>query len=516
VIGVGWHFLPDGEDDQAPPLGVSTCLDLAVTAAMRSAEVLIRPYFTGRPDPAELAARLAEPPFAGRRVQLANEPNLPQEGFGGGPADYAAWFVAVADRAPADARLYYAGMSPGPADWRDWYTDPAAAAAIARAAGICTHAYGTAKQMQEVVAFLAELYPQTPQWIGETNFGAGQAVDIDHWAGVEFAPFLDWCAAVPQVEAVCYFAYRWATPDMALPTPVDGAGTAVESVLHDWRAPANPTPGPELEGVDVSNHQRAVDWPRVRASGRAFAFCKATEDPDYRDAWFARNWTGARAAGLDVGAYCFARPSASSPAASVTLLQQQIAAAGGMRPGDLIALDLEDDRVPAGENLLQWAAEWLDLAERAIGVRPFLYSGSWYMDTHGLSDAALGRYPLWYASYQDIKPPPPRGWDRITVWQYTAHGAVPGIDGSADQNRFYGTPADLAELGYAGAAPPDPAPEPEPEPIDALRDRTWAVLDELQGLAEQWDAAGWPSAGSGILSGAEAIKSLVRAGKGER
>ena len=60
-----------------------------------------------------------------------------------------------------------------------------------------------------------------------------------------------------------------------------------------------------LRGIDVSNHQGQIDWPRVAKDDVAFAIIKATEGGDFVDKSFARNIEAARAAGLTVGAYHF-------------------------------------------------------------------------------------------------------------------------------------------------------------------------------------------------------------------
>ena len=67
-----------------------------------------------------------------------------------------------------------------------------------------------------------------------------------------------------------------------------------------------------VHGIDVSKYQGDIDWPRVRASGVAFAFIKATEGGDHADDRFADNWAAARAAGMPRGAYhyyYFCRPA---------------------------------------------------------------------------------------------------------------------------------------------------------------------------------------------------------------
>lgn len=223
-MNVGWHWLPGNADDAAP-LPAATFLDLDPALGMRSPERLCRVYFKGRPQPQEIAQKANGWHSQGCRVQIGNEPNLPMEEFGGGPDDYAAWFSEIQERAIL-ARSYWAGMSPGVPGWQAWYEGAWAAD------GIAAHAYGTFDEMRAVVDFLVPL--GRPIWLAEVNFGAGQQVDRDAWARDHFRPFLDYCATVPLVEAVTYFAYRWQTPDMHLPTPVDGAGTKIERVLREW------------------------------------------------------------------------------------------------------------------------------------------------------------------------------------------------------------------------------------------------------------------------------------------
>jgi lysozyme len=60
-----------------------------------------------------------------------------------------------------------------------------------------------------------------------------------------------------------------------------------------------------VQGIDVSHHQGAIDWPRLPAQGVDFAYIKASEGGDHRDRRFAANWSGARRAGIARGAYHF-------------------------------------------------------------------------------------------------------------------------------------------------------------------------------------------------------------------
>ena len=62
------------------------------------------------------------------------------------------------------------------------------------------------------------------------------------------------------------------------------------------------------EGVDISHWQGAIDWTKVAAAGKKFAYMKASESTDFVDPNYTTNRAQARAAGLLVGAYHFAQP----------------------------------------------------------------------------------------------------------------------------------------------------------------------------------------------------------------
>ena len=82
-------------------------------------------------------------------------------------------------------------------------------------------------------------------------------------------------------------------------------------------APApTPTPTPKpassptrLEGIDVSHWQGTIDWVKVRAAGKRFAYIKASDGHrSSSTTTYVSEPLPAKAAGLYVGAYHFARP----------------------------------------------------------------------------------------------------------------------------------------------------------------------------------------------------------------
>jgi lysozyme len=186
-----------------------------------------------------------------------------------------------------------------------------------------------------------------------------------------------------------------------------------------------------LKGIDISNWQGRVSWAAVAADGVQFAIAKASESTTYADPWFARNWFCMKAAGIARGAYHFAQPDHNGPEAEADYFMARIADAGGLLPGDVLALDME-----AGSgNLLSWTTRCLARLGALCGFRPLLYSGAWFMEPHGLyGDPELSQHGLWLAHYSATPPAPPPNWPVLAIWQYTDELPVAGIAGGVDGN----------------------------------------------------------------------------------
>ncbi len=197
-------------------------------------------------------------------------------------------------------------------------------------------------------------------------------------------------------------------------------------------------------GFDISNNNGSVDWALTGRLGYSFVVIKASEGTTFRDPFFAAEWESAREFGLVRGAYHFARPSANSGRDEAHFFLDVVR---DLRVGDFLALDLEDTRVAPRADLHDYALDFLTTVQHAVGFRPLLYSGNWYMDPHNLEGHAdLAAYGLWYASWQPTFPPVPPAWDFLAMWQYGA-GPVPGISGVVDLDLFNGTVEQLRRYG---------------------------------------------------------------------
>jgi lysozyme len=244
----------------------------------------------------------------------------------------------------------------------------------------------------------------------------------------------------------------------------------------------------KTDGIDVSNHQGAIDWHAVAGAGYGFAFIKATEGDFFQDEFFGRNWQQSKAVGLLRGAYHFARPSSGTPDVEAQFFLDCVGEAGGITEGDMLVLDIEDEKYHGGGaygNVGNWSLGFCEYVEEATGVKPIVYTGPWYVARPGVNFNAfpqLAEYPLWLASYQDDMPTAPHPWPFVSFWQFTDKGRVPGVSGDCDLNLFNGAADRIALLGKPPIKPEPPIDPPKPDPLAELAARVKAIETRLERL----------------------------------
>lgn len=196
----------------------------------------------------------------------------------------------------------------------------------------------------------------------------------------------------------------------------------------------------ELRGIDVSHHQKQIEWDTVTSHQQLdFAFVKATEGSDFCDSLFSNNWSQLRRLGIRRGAYHFFRAYGCGLEQAAHFLQTV-----DMQPGDFApVLDIETcDEMP-DSILIQEARVWLQTIEQALGIRPIVYSNLNFYEKHLAGH--LDDYPLWVARYSDQRPALESGkaWH---FWQYSNQGCLEGIGKKVDLNMFVGTTELLQQL----------------------------------------------------------------------
>ncbi|MDI2033007.1 GH25 family lysozyme [Paenarthrobacter nitroguajacolicus] len=196
-------------------------------------------------------------------------------------------------------------------------------------------------------------------------------------------------------------------------------------------------------GIDVSMHQASID---ISATGTRWVAIKATEGIGYADTALDSNLASARAAGVPVYFYHFARPTADNDATIeadcfVRNVQPRY------QPGDGIVLDWEAEN----QDDTAWAKTWLDAASARLGLDAWIYMNTSTATTHDWA-AVQAKYPLWQADYGPntehgfgtarTRPDAP-GWN-VAAWQYSSVGRLPGYAGDLDLNIIYRTENNMA------------------------------------------------------------------------
>jgi lysozyme len=200
--------------------------------------------------------------------------------------------------------------------------------------------------------------------------------------------------------------------------------------LYEVLAPLEPY----VEGIDVSWYQKKIDWKEV-ATSRVFAFIKATEGTGLVDKSFAVNWAGAKAAGLLRGAYHFFHPGVDPIEQADFFLSKVVTCE--LPP----VLDVEAMDNVASAKLIQGVSRWVEHVTASLR-RPLIYASPLFWQKLPAANIEQ-KADLWIAEWEIQTPDKMGNWPGWSFWQYTSRGAVPGIAGSVDLNRFNGSIDDL-------------------------------------------------------------------------
>jgi len=196
---------------------------------------------------------------------------------------------------------------------------------------------------------------------------------------------------------------------------------------------------PFTTGIDVSVYQGDIDWKKVKAAGIEYVFIRiggrgSTNGTLYTDDNAQTNYKGAKAAGLQVGAYFFSQAISKEEAR-----QEAIFALNQVRNWQLdlpLVYDWEwqekgsrtDDMT--GRLLTACTQAFCQVIEEA-GIQPMIYfNASLGLDMLELEQ--LQQYPFWLAMYDGVMDFP----YRVDFWQYSDSGNVDGIEGAVDLNIY--------------------------------------------------------------------------------
>ncbi len=226
-------------------------------------------------------------------------------------------------------------------------------------------------------------------------------------------------------------------------------GVYSEGLLQD--APeANYSIGRNVYGIDVSHHQKDIDWNNLaifcdrngNVSGKTsektylqpvfFAYIKATEGATFKDEMYDIRMIEAERHGVVKGAYHFLHLGSPIEEQLKNFFETVTWNSGDLPPA--LDVEVEDEIKEYGVDVLQsMTLKWLQEVEKKMGSRPVIYTRERIRENY-LSDSRFKDYHFWIARYSD-KGPEKCDW---LFWQKTEKGLINGHDGYVDINLFQG------------------------------------------------------------------------------
>lgn len=200
------------------------------------------------------------------------------------------------------------------------------------------------------------------------------------------------------------------------------------------------TSGNAALGIDVSDHQHEIDWNAVAAAGIEFVFVRIgyrgyTEGEIFSDQMARQNLEGARAAGLQVGAYFYSQATSAQEAADeaafcVAFLDDYDLDLPMVYDWEYVSADARTGSMDP-DTLTECVRAFCRTVEEA-GMEPMIYFNP-HLAENLFQLIELDEYPFWLALYSSTLDYP----YQVDIWQYSCTGSVPGISTEVDMNLMF-------------------------------------------------------------------------------
>ena len=195
-----------------------------------------------------------------------------------------------------------------------------------------------------------------------------------------------------------------------------------------------------IRGIDVSTHQKEIDWEQVKAAGFEFVMIRigyrgSVQGLLFEDEWAQVNYAGAKAAGLKVGGYFFSQSISVEEAIEEANYAMSIIEGWELDmpivyDWEFLQEDYRNAHVDA-RMLTDYTKAFCQTVESAgyeamVYFNPDISRKQMYLEE-------LTDYRFWLAMYKDQMDYP----YKVDMWQYTFTGTVPGISGDVDINLYF-------------------------------------------------------------------------------
>lgn len=192
----------------------------------------------------------------------------------------------------------------------------------------------------------------------------------------------------------------------------------------------------KIIGIDVSEHNGALDWAKIKAAGIGFAIIRSGYGVSHTDNYFKRNMEGALAQGIPVGVYHFSYALNAAGAKNEAAFVLKLLEPYKDKINLPVFFDFEYDTVSyakkQGVTLGKEAfnAHTVAFCEtiKTAGYTPGTYYNLDYLRKY-VDINRVGKYVQWYAQYASTASA--AGW---AIWQYSSSYTIPGCSGRFDVN----------------------------------------------------------------------------------
>lgn len=189
-------------------------------------------------------------------------------------------------------------------------------------------------------------------------------------------------------------------------------------------------------GIDVSEHNGALNWAKIKAAGIKFAIIRTGYGKGYTDKQFVNNVKGCIANGIPFGAYHFSYALNAAGAKKEAEFMLSL-----LKPyKDKITLPIffdfeydtiryaKDNGVTLGKQAFNDHTVAFLEAVKAAGYTPGVYYNLDYKNRF-VDASRLGGYVQWYAQYNNTA-----SWTGYDLWQYSSSYTISGLSGRFDIN----------------------------------------------------------------------------------
>ncbi len=270
-----------------------------------------------------------------------------------------------------------------------------------------------------------------------------------------------WQIAIPAILIVgigIYIAIELVKPQPAPQTPTVETTQATDAETQAPTLPPPPpnpygmfdfamegdyltcTAGESMLGIDVSFWQGDIDWQQVKEAGVEYAMLRigwrgSEQGVLAEDEYAQANYAGASAAGIRIGGYFFSQ--SVTPEEAVEEAKYALSIIEDWNVDMPIVYDWE--YIDAESRTGNVDARTLTDCTKAFcqtiaeaGYTPMIYFNE-NQSHKQMYLEELTDYPFWLAQYSTTLDYP----YRISMWQYSDTGSVPGISGNVDLNLYF-------------------------------------------------------------------------------